>query len=195
MNKIIYKYLMISSATIIMGCVTNGGNNSTPYTIIQPDDNYYSDESDKREFDENAKKELTNRHFSGSLKKISPRESHNAVTADSSFRSSTDYTVIAAKHIYKINKSNIYKGILPPLLKGVGVIEVTVDRHGRVKNMNWLRRPNHVPAIATQIESLVRNAEPYPIPSASQNDIKFTETWLWHENGKVQLRTLTEGQI
>jgi hypothetical protein len=61
--------------------------------------------------------------------------------------------------------------------------------------MNWLRRPNHVPAIATQIESLVRNAEPYPIPSASQNDIKFTETWLWHENGKFQLRTLTEGQI
>ena len=104
-----------------------------------------------------------------------------------------DYRRDAAGHLYAKNDSRIYRGKMPPLLYAVGVLEVEVDRAGRVIGTNWLRAPNHAPEVVREIENTVRMAAPYPAP-VRLGRVTYTDTWLWDKSGKFQLDTLTEGQ-
>jgi hypothetical protein len=102
------------------------------------------------------------------------------------------YRKYGARHLYDKNGHRIYKGKMPPLLQGVGVMQVDIDGRGQVTSMNWLRPPSHAGARA-EIERTVRAAAPYPVPHR-MGRVTYTDTWLWHESGKFQLDTLTEGQ-
>ena len=99
----------------------------------------------------------------------------------------------AAAHLYRLNGHRIYKGMLPPLLQAVGVMQVELDGRGYVRSFGWLRAPKHVPAVMAEIERTVRQAAPYPAP-VRMGRVVYTETWLWDKSGQFQLDTLTEGQ-
>lgn len=103
------------------------------------------------------------------------------------------YRKDAASHIYNQNPERIFKGRLPPLLYAIGVLNVEVDRQGRVQRLDWMRKPNHAPEVVKEIERTVRAAEPFPVP-ARMGKVVYTDTWLWHKSGRFQLDTLTEGQ-
>lgn len=103
------------------------------------------------------------------------------------------YRADAAKHLYAINAQRIYKGQLPPMLYAVGVLEVDIDRYGRVQRLSWMRAPKHAPEVIAEIERTVRGAAPYPVP-ARMGKVTYTDTWLWDKSGQFQLDTLTEGQ-
>jgi periplasmic protein TonB len=103
------------------------------------------------------------------------------------------YRQDAASHIYSMNGSRIWKGRLPPMLYAIGVLQVEVDRRGNVTNLNWMRAPKHAPEVIAEIEKTVRAAAPFPVP-ARMGKVVYTDTWLWHESGRFQLDTLTEGQ-
>jgi periplasmic protein TonB len=105
-----------------------------------------------------------------------------------------DYRRDAASHLYAHNTNRIFKGQLPPMLYAIGVLEVDVDRNGRVLATHWLRAPKHAPEVIAEIERTVRQAAPYPVPSRLGR-VTYTDTWLWDESGKFQLDTLTEGQL
>jgi len=103
------------------------------------------------------------------------------------------YRQDGATHLYGLNADRIYKGRLPPLLYAVGVLNVEIDRAGRVTRIDWLRAPRHAPEVMREIERTVRQAAPFPAP-ARLGKVVYTDTWLWHKSGKFQLDTLTEGQ-
>jgi len=103
------------------------------------------------------------------------------------------YRADAAKHLYANNAQRIYKGQLPPMLYAVGVLEVDIDRYGRVQRLSWMRAPKHAPEVIAEIERTVRGAAPYPVP-ARMGKVTYTDTWLWDKTGQFQLDTLTEGQ-
>ena len=103
------------------------------------------------------------------------------------------YRQDAASHIYGLNKDRIWKGRLPPLLHAIGTLQVDLDGQGRVRSLNWMRRPSHAPDVVAEIERTVRAAAPYPAP-ARMGKVVWTDTWLWHKSGRFQLDTLTEGQ-
>jgi protein TonB len=103
------------------------------------------------------------------------------------------YRADAASHVYGLNKDRIWKGRLPPLLYAVGTLQVELDGQGRVRALNWMRKPSHVPEVVAEIERTVRAAAPYPAP-ARMGKVVWTDTWLWHKSGRFQLDTLTEGQ-
>lgn len=103
------------------------------------------------------------------------------------------YRADAAKHLYANNAQRIYKGQLPPMLYAVGVLEVDIDRNGRVQRLSWMRAPKHAPEVIAEIERTVRSAAPYPVP-ARMGKVTYTDTWLWDKSGQFQLDTLTEGQ-
>jgi len=103
------------------------------------------------------------------------------------------YRQDAASHIYGANNTRIFKGRLPPMLYAVGVLQVDLDREGRVQKLNWLRAPKHAPEVIAEIERTVRAAAPFPAP-ARMGKVTWTDTWLWHKDGRFQLDTLTEGQ-
>ena len=103
------------------------------------------------------------------------------------------YREDGASHLYGLNAERIYKGRLPPLLYAVGVINVEIDRVGRVTRLDWLRAPRHAPEVMAEIERTIRQASPFPAP-VRLGKVVYTDTGLWHKSGKFQLDTLTEGQ-
>jgi hypothetical protein len=111
----------------------------------------------------------------------------SAATTPRAYRSS------GAKHIYELNADRVFRGRLPPLLYAVGVLNVEIDREGRVSRLDWLRAPRHAPEVVREIERTVRAAAPFPAP-VRLGKVVYTDTWLWHASGKFQLDTLTEGQ-
>ena len=111
----------------------------------------------------------------------------------SSAASPRAYRQDGATHLYGLNADRIYKGRMPPLLYAVGVLNVDIDRSGRVTRLDWLRAPRHAPEVVAEIERTVRQASPFPAPTRL-GKVVYTDTWLWHKNGKFQLDTLTEGQ-
>lgn len=115
----------------------------------------------------------------------SPRQS--AATTARAYRES------GASHLYGLNKDRIYQGRLPPMLYAVGVLDVEIDRAGRVTRLNWQRAPRHAPEVMQEIERTVRAAVPFPAPTRLGR-VVYTDVWLWHESGRFQLDTLTEGQ-
>jgi periplasmic protein TonB len=119
-------------------------------------------------------------------------------TARSSARSSNAGTPRAyredgASHLYGLNANRIYKGKMPPLLYAVGVMNVEIDRDGKVTRLDWMRAPLHAPEVMAEIERTIRQASPFPAPTRL-GKVVYTDTWLWHVSGKFQLDTLTEGQ-
>ena len=103
------------------------------------------------------------------------------------------YRADGATHLYGLNSERIFKGRMPPLLYAIGVLNVEIDRVGRVTRLDWMRAPNHAPEVVAEIERTVRSAAPFPAPSR-MGKVVYTDTWLWHKSGKFQLDTLTEGQ-
>jgi periplasmic protein TonB len=116
-----------------------------------------------------------------------------AAVTRSAARNARDYRKDAASHLYARHREHIYPGRLPPMLEAVGVLNVDIDRHGGVKSMQWMRAPRHVPHVMQKIEQMVKAAAPYPVPQY-MNQVTYTDVWLWHQSGKFQLDTLTEGQ-
>ena len=103
------------------------------------------------------------------------------------------YRQDGATHLYGLNAERIYKGRLPPLLYAVGVMNVEIDRVGRVTRLDWMRAPRHAPEVMAEIERIIRQASPFPAP-VRLGKVVYTDTWLWHKSGSFQLDTLTEGQ-
>ena len=103
------------------------------------------------------------------------------------------YRQDAAQHLYARVSQKIYKGRLPPMLYAVGVLNVDIDRQGRVQGVQWMRAPRHAPEVMAEIEQIVRAAAPYPAPQ-HLGKVTYTDVWLWDKSGRFQLDTLTEGQ-
>lgn len=108
-------------------------------------------------------------------------------------RNAKDYRQDAARHLYALQADKIFKGRLPPMLYAVGVLNVDIDRQGRVQGIHWTRAPKHAPEVMAEIEKMVRAAAPYPAPQHMAK-VTYTDVWLWHKSGRFQLDTLTEGQ-
>lgn len=104
------------------------------------------------------------------------------------------YRQDAARHLYAHNFERIWKGKLQPNLYAIGVLEVDIDRQGRVTATRWMRAPQHAPEVMAEILRTVRAAAPYPVPTRLGR-VTYTDVWLWDKSGQFQLDTLTEGQL
>ena len=124
---------------------------------------------------------------------IGPISSNQGSARSSAATTPKAYRSDGATHLYGLNADRIFKGRMPPLLYAVGVLNVELDRVGRITRLDWMRAPRHAPEVVAEIERTVRSAAPFPAPSR-MGKVVYTDTWLWHKSGKFQLDTLTEGQ-
>lgn len=104
------------------------------------------------------------------------------------------YRQDAATHLYGLNAQRVFKGKLPPMLYAIGVLDIDIDRTGRITRVHWLRAPRHAPEVVAEIERTVRAAAPFPVPTRL-GKVTYTDTWLWDKSGRFQLDTLSEGQL
>jgi len=107
--------------------------------------------------------------------------------------SAQGYRTDAARHVYNTYATQIYKGMLPPLVHAVVVIETEVDPAGNVREVRVIRSPSHAPDVTQRVVAMVRQASPFPQPS-KLGATKFMEVWMVDSGGQFQVHTLTEGQ-
>ena len=106
----------------------------------------------------------------------------------------TDYRIDAARHVYAAYPSRIYRGVLPPLLYGIMMVETELDAEGQVVAVHVVRKPA-ADEVAPWVLAMLRRAAPYPAPAAMPGGtVRFTETWFVDRSGLFQLFSLTEGQ-
>jgi protein TonB len=103
------------------------------------------------------------------------------------------YRVDGARHLYTAYPERIYKGVLPPLLHAIVVVETEVDEGGHVRDIRMIRSPSHAPDVVLKVRDMIRAASPLPAPQR-MGRTKYLDIWLVHKSGRFQLDTLTEGQ-
>ena len=98
----------------------------------------------------------------------------------------------AAERIHEVNRKSLFEGRPEHLLRAVVVVELTVDREGKVTNSRIMRSPG-IGALDIAALRALRNASPLPAPPASllvRGAVVYQETWLFRKDGRFQLRSL-----
>ena len=112
-------------------------------------------------------------------------------------RASAPVTLDLYKHdiacrIHARNGEQIYQGAPPPVLRSVVVLTVRIDATGRPVQIT-VRRSNGIRNLERRAIQSVRLASPLPVPSAAmlkRGSTDITETWLFRDDGRFQVRTL-----
>ena len=98
----------------------------------------------------------------------------------------------AAEKVYAVNRARLFDGRPEHLLRAVIVVEVTVDREGRVTRSKILRSPG-ITALDSAALGSLKAASPLPAPPSklvARGPLVFSETWLFRKDGRFQLRSL-----
>ncbi len=117
-----------------------------------------------------------------------------ATAANSGARSVEEYKRDFANHLHQASLEQIFTGAPPNLLRSVIVMSVTLDTSGNVVNARVLRDNGDPETVRSAVDS-VRRGAPYPRPASrmfNRGRLEFTETWLFRDDGRFQLRTLAE---
>ena len=102
----------------------------------------------------------------------------------------------AAERIHAANSKQLFEGRPHHLLQGVIVVDVTVDRNGQVTRSKIVRSPGIAKLDNTVLASL-KVASPLPAPPPAlvkTGHITYSETWLFTNDSRWRLRTLTMPQ-
>lgn len=99
----------------------------------------------------------------------------------------------AAQHIHSANSKQLFEGRPHHLLQGVIVVDVTVDQAGQVKRSRIVRSPG-IAKLDNMVQASLRTASPLPAPPAGlvkTGALTYSETWLFTNDSRWRLRTLT----
>ncbi len=107
-----------------------------------------------------------------------------------------DWKQRAAERIYEVNRKELFEGRPEHLLRAVIVIELAVDRQGKLGASKIMRSPGIASLNAAALRS-VKAASPLPPPPPtllSKGVLVYQETWLFRQDGRFQLRSLALAQ-
>jgi protein TonB len=106
-----------------------------------------------------------------------------------------DYKTQVAQHVVQHNPGHEFNGTLPPLLPAIVVLEITVDRDGRLTEVA-VQRSRNADASAVALDA-VRRSTPLPPPqqlAQAGGKLTFSETFLFADSQRYQLRSLAGPQ-
>ncbi|MFS2017559.1 TonB family protein [Massilia sp. CT11-108] len=101
-----------------------------------------------------------------------------------------DYKTQVAHHVADHNPERAWTGTLPPMLPAIVVLEITVDRDGQLADVAVQRSRN--PDASEIALASVRRSSPLPPPPAGR--LTFSETFLFADSERYQLRSLAGPQ-
>jgi protein TonB len=102
----------------------------------------------------------------------------------------------AAEKIHSSNSKELFEGRPHHLLQGVIVVDVTVDKNGYVTRSKIVRSPG-IPKLDNMVQASLKTASPLPAPPAAlvkTGAMTYSETWLFTNDSKWRVRTLTVPQ-
>ncbi len=103
-----------------------------------------------------------------------------------------EYKQRNALRILQANSHQIYDGAPPHFLKSVVVLIFVVDARGQLASSRVLRGNGHKQLEDVALASVKRAApfDPPPKQLLRGNTIEITETWLFRDDGKFQVRSV-----
>lgn len=102
------------------------------------------------------------------------------------------YKLEVARWITHNSTEHLFEGAPPPSLKSVVVLTIIIDSDGRLSRVAVLRS-NGFKALEQRALQSVKAAAPLPRPGlivSRRGLVEFTETWLFRDDGRFQLRSL-----
>ena len=105
------------------------------------------------------------------------------------------YKLDVAQRILSANAAHTFEGRPPEILQAVVVLQFTIERSGTLTGLKTLRSRH--PAQEKVALASVRAAAPFPAPPVAllrSSRVEVAETWLFRDDGKFQIRSLTEPQ-
>lgn len=99
----------------------------------------------------------------------------------------------AAERIHAANSTQLFEGRPHHLLQGVIVVDVTVDKSGQVTRSRIVRSPG-ISKLNNMVQASLKTASPLPAPPAAlvkTGSMTYSETWLFTDDSKWRVRTLT----
>lgn len=106
-----------------------------------------------------------------------------------------DYKTQVARHVLQHNPTLAFAGTLPPLMPAIVVLRITVDRDGKLTDVE-VQRSRDANASRVAVDSMWRSLPLPPPQRLAQADGKltFSETFLFGERYRYQLRSLEPPQ-
>ncbi|MEO8144201.1 MAG: energy transducer TonB [Betaproteobacteria bacterium] len=90
---------------------------------------------------------------------------------------------------------DIFEDPLPEMFKSIVVLDITIDREGRLAQVA-VRRSNGYKALENRAMDSVRRAAPFAEPAFTvrrrDGSVKFMETFLFRDDGRFRVRSLVE---
>ncbi|MCX7220611.1 MAG: hypothetical protein NTY70_17280 [Burkholderiales bacterium] len=102
-----------------------------------------------------------------------------------------------AQHLCGRNASKVYAERPQALLRSVIVLKYSMNADGKLLRSEVLRS-NHDKVTESIALASISNAAPFPKPSAllvKNGKLEITETWLFNDDGRFQLRTIAQPQM
>src|SRR5688572_16105739 len=91
---------------------------------------------------------------------------------------------------------HLYSEPIPEVLKSIVVLDITIDRDGRLAQVS-VRRSNGFKALENRAMENVRRAAPYNAPAftlrRSDGSVNFLETFLFRDDGRFKILSLQQG--
>ncbi|NEX63296.1 energy transducer TonB family protein [Noviherbaspirillum galbum] len=123
----------------------------------------------------------------------SPAASQRSYSNASSYEA---YKRDLAMQISETNSARVFAGRPQALLRSVIVVKYVVDRHGNLVRSEILRSNRDSETESTALAAL-RKSAPFPKPAThllKNGRIEISETWLFNNDGRFQLRTIAQPQ-
>jgi protein TonB len=106
------------------------------------------------------------------------------------------YKTAVAQHVVAHNAAHTFTGRLPPMLPAIVVLNITVDRSGRVTRM-VVQRSRDPDASKVALASMERSGilpAPHRLIAANLPSLTFSETFLFDRDYRFQLRSIAGPQ-
>lgn len=106
------------------------------------------------------------------------------------------YKANVARHILDRNAERTFSGRLPPMLPAIVVLNITVDKDGRLTDVR-VQRSRDPDASRVALASMLRSGplpRPHGLLAANSQAMTFSETFLFDRDYRFQLRTLAGPQ-
>jgi len=106
------------------------------------------------------------------------------------------YKTAVAQHVIAQNAAHTFTGRLPPMLPAIVVLNITVDRAGRVTRV-VVQRSRDPDASKVALASMQRSGllpAPHDLIAANSPSLTFSETFLFNGDYHFQLRSIAGPQ-
>ena len=115
-----------------------------------------------------------------------------------SFNSVDEYKRLAAEYVMRYNEEHTFSGKLPRMLPAVVVLSITVDDAGAMTSVQVQRPPaqddGESQIALASMRRTVQLPKPYNLAVGPRRTLVYSETFLFNEDMRFQLRSLAPVQ-